>query len=233
MNSFAALLKETINSVQGNEQQDDADHIDEELENIIAHPAPAYDQQQYWETRYERDPEELDWYQTWDSLKPVIGKLIPESAVVLSVGCGNSPMSSAILKDGAQKVYGIDFSQTVIDQMKAQYESEPNLIWVNGDITKMAFEDNFFDFIFDKGTIDCFVASTETTKKINDALSEISRVLKPGGYFVQISYGTPNTRTPFLKHQNLNWTLTDTKEVEKPNEPGTFHYVYIVQKKQE
>ena len=231
--NFAALLKETINSVQGNDQQDDVDHIDEELENIMAHPAPAYDQQQYWETRYEREPEELDWYQTWDTLKPVIGKLISSSATVLSVGCGNSPMSSSILKDGASKVYGIDFSNTVIDQMKLQYESEQNLIWDQGDITKMPYDDNFFDFIFDKGTIDCFVASTESTKKINVALMEISRVLKQGGYFVQISYGTPNTRTSFLKAQNLSWSLVDTKEVEKPNEPGTFHYVYILQKKSE
>lgn len=231
--NFAALLKETINGVQDKQDQDiDGDHIDEELENILAHPAPSYNEKDYWEIRYERDTEELDWYQTWDTLKPVIGKYIPKDAKVLSVGCGNSPMNAEIVKAGASEVHGLDFSHNLIEQMKTQYESEPKLVWDESDATKMPYEDNYFDFIFDKGTLDCFVSTAEATATIPTMLGEVSRVLKPGGVYVLVSYGTPNTRTPFLKHPSLSISLTDTKEVEELNEPGTFHYVYICKKKE-
>lgn len=229
--NIAQLIKETIVPNQ-QEQEQEQDHIDEELENILSHPAPRYHEADYWNNRYDHDSDEMDWYQPWANLKNHLLKYIPKDSIVLSVGCGNSPMSAEILKEGAGKVHNIDFSHVVINQMKTQYQEEANLIWTEANATKLPFEDNTFDFIFDKGTMDSFVATSDSTKQIPTMLAEIARVLKPGGVFAEISYGTPNTRTPFLKASTLPWTLTETKEIEKPNESGTYHYAYVMKKKQ-
>jgi ubiquinone/menaquinone biosynthesis C-methylase UbiE len=64
-------------------------------------------------------------------------------------------------------------------------------------------------------------------------MGEIARVLKPGGVFVEISYGTPNTRAPFLKGPQYGWTVLENKEIEKLTEKGTFHYIYLAVKNRE
>ncbi|EAY09212.1 hypothetical protein TVAG_309010 [Trichomonas vaginalis G3] len=229
--NFAQLIKDTIVPNQQDPEQDQ-DHIDEELENILSHPAPRYHDPNYWNTRYEHDNEEMDWYQPWDNLKNALGKYVTKDSTILSVGCGNSPMSAQLLKEGASKVYNVDFSHVVIDQMKALHQEESNLIWTECNATKLPYDDNTFDFVFDKGTLDSFVATADSSKQIPTMLSEVCRVLKPGGIFAEISYGTPNTRTPFLRASNLQWALQETKEIEKPNEPGTYHYAYVTKKKQ-
>lgn len=232
--NFAALIKETIAQAQstthGDPQEQEQDKLDEELENILNNLPPPYSEKDYWDTRYEREPEEFDWYQPWSKLKPYLSKYIHEGAQVLSIGCGNSPMSAEILKDGAGKVFNVDFSHVVIEQMKTTHENEPNLQWDEAEVTRLPYDDATFDFIFDKGTMDSLISTCPTTKDVHVMVEEISRVLKPGGVFAEISYGTPNTRTPFLKPSNLNWAITETCEVEKITEPGTFHYIYIAKK---
>jgi ubiquinone/menaquinone biosynthesis C-methylase UbiE len=61
-------------------------------------------------------------------------------------------------------------------------------------------------------------------------LTEISRVLKPGGVFVEVSYGTPNTRASFMKSPAYGWTVQETKEIEKVTEKGTYHFIYLAVK---
>jgi SAM-dependent methyltransferase len=118
------------------------DQLDQELENILNHPAPAYSEKSYWDNRFEREPDPFDWYQPWSRLKPLVLPHIPGRAAALDVGCGNSPMTSALLEEGFAEVTGLDISPVVIRQNEQRYNSDPRLKFVCGDVTKMSHFDS-------------------------------------------------------------------------------------------
>jgi ubiquinone/menaquinone biosynthesis C-methylase UbiE len=209
------------------------EHLDQELENILNHPAPPYSDGSYWNTRYEREPDPFDWYQSWSRLKPIILPLLPVRGVALDLGCGNSPMTAELLEDGFDEVYGLDISSVVIRQNEERFRAEPRVKWICGECMKMdSLESGKFDVVFDKGTLDSLMCAGPSAKVIGQMMTEIARVLKPGGIFVEVSYGTPNTRLSFLKGQ-YGWTVLENKEIEKMTEKNTYHYIYLATKNAE
>jgi hypothetical protein len=65
--------------------------IDRELENILNHPAPAYGEVEYWNSRYRSQKGEVfEWFQSWSVLRPYIAKRIPTRGTALVIGCGTS-----------------------------------------------------------------------------------------------------------------------------------------------
>jgi ubiquinone/menaquinone biosynthesis C-methylase UbiE len=206
----------------------DDENLDQELENILNHPAPAYNERSYWDIRYEKEQEPFEWYQPFHSLKTSMDKYLPGSGNALVLGCGNSLMSSELLSEGFDKVVSIDFSDVVISQMKKKYQGEAKLDWEVGDISKMKFSNNSFDFVFDKATLDTVICGDNSNKTVSSMLKEVCRVLKPGGIFVLISYGTPATRKRFFEGNQLN--IIDTIKVEKQGIQNAYHYIYIIKK---
>ena len=49
-----------------------------------------YGKPEYWEERYQRDPEPFDWYQSFQDLGHVITDKVPSTSRILNIGCGNS-----------------------------------------------------------------------------------------------------------------------------------------------
>jgi len=93
------------------------------------------------------------------------------------------------------EVHAIDISPDVVK--KAMYRLKQSGIEVNGvvgDMRKMPYPDNYFDFNFSMGTI-------EHIPEPIDAMREIYRVLKPGGKAV---VGVPNKYEWFGKSIALN-----------------------------
>ncbi|KAK8899680.1 hypothetical protein M9Y10_002002 [Tritrichomonas musculus] len=230
--SIQQLIRDRSNPSTTKTETED-DRIDQELQNILNRPAPKYNDIDYWNTRYEREPDPFDWYQTWDRLKsvvmPVIENINPK--VALDLGCGNSTLPYDLLSDGFERVIGYDASQVVISQNTERYKDEPRLQWICGDVSKMdKVESSTFDVVFDKGTLDSLMSSGSSVRTVNAVLNEVLRILKPGGYFVEISYGTPNTRTSFLKNSQFGWTVLDNQEIEKITEKETYHYIYFTKK---
>jgi ubiquinone/menaquinone biosynthesis C-methylase UbiE len=137
-------------------------------------------------------------------------------------------MTSALLEEGFGEVTGLDISPVVICQNEQRYNSEPLLKFVCGDVTTMTqFDSGKFDVVFDKGTLDSLMSSGASARFVWKMLTEISRVLKPGGLFVEISYGTANTTASFMKSPAYGWTVQETKEIEKVTEEGTYHFIYL------
>ena len=63
------------------------------------------------------------------------------------------------------------------------------------DITDMSeFESNTFDLAIDKSTIDALLCGDDAYLKVAQMLKETIRVLRPGGHYFAISYGTPSSR---------------------------------------
>ncbi|OHT04999.1 Menaquinone biosynthesis methyltransferase [Tritrichomonas foetus] len=208
-------------------------NIDTEIDNIIGRPSPSYHLEEYWEKRYQTDVNSYEWYQDPDDLIPVIKSEFKTKEKALDVGCGSSTLPIGLIDIGFEKVIGLDISKTVIEQNKKRYENIRNLEFVVGDVTKMQFEDKSFDIVIDKGTMDSLLSSLVIHKKANLMLEEIIRVLKPNGVFIEISYGTPGTRTPLFEKLKEFWNIDSPKTIIKPNDKKSSHYIYIAQKKGE
>lgn len=222
MNSI--YIKSSVNHHDQNE--------DTELENIIGRPPPSYFLPEYWEERYKKDKEIYDWYQKWDQLKYILVPEFLNRDSSLDIGCGNSTIPLELVNEGFQKVVGMDISKTVIDQNKQRYSDVKNLEFILGDVLSMRdlFDDESFDVIFDKGTMDCFMSSLPTSRNVPTMISEILRLLKPNGVFIEVSYGTPKTRFSFIEDLKNEWIVSEPKKIPDLNEENRYHYVYIAQK---
>lgn len=100
---------------------------------------------------------------------------------VLDLGCGIG--RHIIFANAMQtEAYGVDLSESAINMAiewaKKENISEPEKSILQADITKMPFENNFFDFIISHGVLDS-MSQENCHKAINDSY----RVLKNGGYF--------------------------------------------------
>jgi SAM-dependent methyltransferase len=192
----------------------------------------------YWDKRYQKDNEQFDWYQRYDTLSPYLNEYIPKtSRRILMVGCGNSRMSEHMTDDGysTAAIINIDISPVVIEQMR---ERHPDMDWRVMNCTDMSsLESETFDGAIDKGTMDALLCGEGSTENADKLCSEVSRLLRPGASFILITYGQPKTRLHYLKPEKYGWDITQ-KTVAKPSATGAVdekpdvHYIYIMTKKQ-
>lgn len=71
------------------------------------------------------------------------------------------------------------------------------------------FPDCSFDFVLDKGCLDCIYCSYNSIDNAKMAYSESWRLLKPGtGKYISISYGTPDTRSAHMKTNKWDVEVT-------------------------
>lgn len=91
------------------------------------------------------------------------------------------------------RAYGVDISPPVVRRARAAFASGPamseTLRGTIGDVRALPFADGSFDAVYSMGTIEHF---DETVL----AVSEIARVLRPGGRAI---VGVPNRHDPFLR----------------------------------
>ena len=105
--------------------------------------------------------------------------LLPKTAHVLEIGCGAGFMTSALAKRGFI-IEAIDHSQAMVDLTKEQARQKGILNQINactGDIHELSYEDQTFDLIVALGVVPWL-------HDFKKALTEIIRVIKPGGYAV-------------------------------------------------
>ena len=106
----------------------------------------------------------------------------------LDVGCGEGHNTRLLAKCGAQ-VIGVDISETFVRHARAEEQREPRGIeYAIADACKLPFEDGRFDF----ATAFMSLMDIPTPEH---AVSEVHRVLKPGGFF-QFSISHPCFDTP-------------------------------------
>lgn len=164
----------------------------------------------YWDARYiqEAAAGSFDWYQRYPALRPFIRKYIPTSSRVLMVGCGNAVISEDMVKDGYEEIMNVDISSVAIDLMRRKYEDVPQLKYMQMDVKDMGFFSNdSFDSVIDKGTLDSLMCGTDAPISAAQMLGEVSRLLKPGGIYMLITYGDPTVRIPHLNRPAYNWKI--------------------------
>ncbi|EOX96594.1 PREDICTED: methyltransferase-like protein 13 [Theobroma cacao] len=163
----------------------------------------------YWDARYVQEAGgAFDWYQRYSSLRPFVRNYVPTSSRVLMVGCGNALMSEDMVKDGYEDIMNIDISPVAIEMMRRKYEYIPQLKYMQMDVRDMSFfQDESFDSVIDKGTLDSLMCGTDAPISASRMLGEVSRLLKPGGIYMLITYGDPSVRMPHLSWPPYNWNI--------------------------
>ena len=68
----------------------------------------------------------------------------------------------------------------------------------------MSFQDEEFDFIIDKGTLDALLCGSGLE---NQLLKEISRVTKKNGKMLVISHGNLQMRQPIFSHLDKSYLI--------------------------
>ncbi|KAL3814783.1 hypothetical protein ACJIZ3_016051 [Penstemon smallii] len=164
----------------------------------------------YWDSRYvqEANSGSFDWYQRYSALRPFVRKYISPTSRVLMVGCGNAVMSEDMVKDGFEDIVNIDISSVAIDLMRKKYEHIPQLKYLQMDVKDMSFfADDTFDSVIDKGTLDSLMCGNDAPLSASQMLGEVSRLLKPGGVYILITYGDPTARIPHINRPVYNWKI--------------------------
>jgi SAM-dependent methyltransferase len=121
---------------------------------------------------------------------------------VLEYGCGSGAYALFIAKCGAEQVFGIDLSPVRIAQAEenAARTGLENTAFQVMDAEAMTFESEYFDFVFGGAILHHL--------QLDKALSEVARVMKPGG---DAMFVEPMGYNPAI---NLFRTLTPRHRVE-------------------
>ena len=196
---------------------------------------PKYGDKNYWEERYRNEQSTFDWLENYEVLQPIISKLSlnKETSKIINLGCGNSEFSEKMYDDGFHNISNIDISENVIKKMKDRNKQRQEMTFEVMDVRNLKFENNFFDLAVDKSTMDAILCGENSFLNAAKMLKEVQRILKIGGYYMMISYGTPDARLLHLKRKfekfdiqvlKIDKNYVDEKVIDK------HHYIYLCQK---
>ncbi|MCX7550823.1 bifunctional demethylmenaquinone methyltransferase/2-methoxy-6-polyprenyl-1,4-benzoquinol methylase UbiE [Xanthomarina sp. F2636L] len=118
--------------------------------------------------------------------------------IVLDIATGTGDLAINLAETKAEKIIGLDISQGMLNVGKEKIlkkHLQDRIEMVVGDSENLPFEENTFDAI----TVGFGIRNFETLEK---GLTEILRVLKPGGIFVILETSVP-TKPPFKQGYNL------------------------------
>ena len=143
----------------------------------------------------------------WNSEEIIFYKYIDKNDKILDLGCGAGRTTINLFKKGFTNIIGLDIADKLIDFAK-QYSKNHSLDidFVVGDATKLDFADNSFDIvIFSFNGMQCIPGLVNR----KNALKEVYRVLKPGGYFIFTAHDRHDPKSlkylPFWEKIENDW----------------------------
>jgi len=181
---------------------------------------------QYWEERYRCHPQPFDWLNSYVELRDLI-EVVTEGnrqVRILYPGCGNSLLPENMYDVGYFNIVNLDVSATVIQQMNARNHLRDWMTFRQMDVTDMSFVDGSFDVVIDKGMVDTFSCSGSGLLMMPRYISEVDRVLRPGGTFFVITIGAPSIRLCYL--EQAQWSIRQL-EIPPRDPRGNPHWAYI------
>lgn len=130
--------------------------------------------------------------------KKLVGK-IPAGGTILDIGSGRGLIAKHLAEMGF-KVIGIDFEKNIVEKVNGEIKSwglEGKLKFIEADVFNIPFTDASFDGVCDFGLLENL-----HKEDWNKYASEINRVLKPGGYYLNISLSRKTIN--FLNYSPIN-----------------------------
>lgn len=129
----------------------------------------------------------------------LFNKYIPGNSKVMELGCGPGLMTKELLKTG-NTVHAVDGSGKMIEKAKENIGDLPGASFTESYISK--------EFLskFESNSYDNFISSSvlEYIKDFDSIMSEVNRILKPGGYFI---FSIPNKQSLFRITERTMYTL--------------------------
>lgn len=126
----------------------------------------------------------------------IVGDTNPET--VLDIATGTGDLAINLTKTTAKRIVGLDISEGMLAIGKLKLEKlqlKNRVEMVQADSEEIPFDNETFDAV----TVAFGVRNFEN---LNKGLSEVYRVLKPGGTFVVLETSVP-TKTPFKQGYNF------------------------------
>ena len=178
---------------------------------------PHYRKKDYWETHYKTHTEYFDFYQDWKGIKDIVTQYFKQNTgYILYSGCGLSKLPEEMYNHGFRQIISIDFSKRCIQTMRKKFTGMPNTFqFLEMDSLDMDFGDGTFQYVLDKGLFDSIASGYDSTDNVLQYMTEVLRVLKPGGFFIFVSYRHPQHRTKFFNLIAEQWKDCETYKVYK------------------
>ena len=173
---------------------------------------------EWWDEYYvDERPQPYDWFCSCHYMATLIESLVRVEEEILMVGCGNAPFSDDLHALGFTRQINIDNCEVVINQQRARY---PHLNWDIGDVRTMSYNTGRFDVVFDKGLLDNMYCYRSPEENCAAALSEMYRVLRPGGIFIVLScHEASEVRGSMTADPNWMWDSVDVLHLRNPRFP--------------
>ena len=187
----------------------------------------------YWDDIY-RSGGSHEWFKSFSQLEPFLRKKLTPTdlnPLLLHLGCGDSTLPQDLLALGYTEQVCVDFSETVIEQMRSQC---PDLDWRVEDVRNLTSADSAFHFAIDKGTLDAMIWGSnwdppqDVRDNIRRYVDEVARVMKPGGRWIYVTFRQPHFMRTHLTREEV-WDI-DIEMLQ--DERGTFEYfAYVMTRK--
>ena len=112
-----------------------------------------------------------------------------ENQKFLEIGCGNGAACKHIAKKYSLNVTGVDVDPEQIKNAIRDIEKLNNIQFFEGDSTDLKFNDNEYDIVYSSGVL-------HHISNWQKVLEEITRLLKPKGYYIfsDLAYSRFTTR---------------------------------------
>lgn len=106
---------------------------------------------------------------------------------------------------GWRNITNIDFSEVCIERGRQLSTDKPGVQWVVMDACDLKFPDSVFDAAIDKGTLDAIVCSEGFDWLVPRMIRSLTRVLRPGGAWVCVSFTRPDLILPLI--ESVHWRV--------------------------
>mmetsp|Transcript_129387 Transcript_129387/g.258318 ORF Transcript_129387/g.258318 Transcript_129387/m.258318 type:complete len:388 (-) Transcript_129387:69-1232(-) len=244
-------LRAMVSVVRGTLYQKTGKLSDEQVEKLKN--SFTYANPRYWDDYYNKTSaeERFDWYGDWQtSIKEMsfapkggpdqvtahtIGDLLrpyltPESQIMM-LGCGNSNMSEQMYTAGFENIVNVDISEKLLASLRERLgASMPRMRWVYENASALSFEAGTFDVTIDKGTLD---AIEQNKPLLQSAVTEAHRTLRPGGYFLSVTFNSPEVRVEQQLRPAADWESCHTHTFDRHAlKERTTYYLHACEKTQ-
>ncbi len=108
----------------------------------------------------------------------------PAGSLALDIGAGTGDLTLELARGGAARVVGADFSPEMLAVARAKAEDSANVSWTLADALRLPFPEETFDCVTNAFLL-------RNLSNLKEGLSEMARVLKPGGRLVCLDMTQP------------------------------------------
>ncbi len=152
-----------------------------------------------------------EWYFSFSDFQTVLishHKFSPQqiSHRILDIGCGLSNIFNEILQNqwNIELMVGVDYSPSVINYLNSSLNllsNDSRIVYklmdfclpVKNSKNSTNFQMETFDLILDKATSDGLCCTEESAARTPEMYKNVSRLLKPGGFFVIATVSEPES----------------------------------------